>query len=126
MITKVIAKRHRRQRFPVSVKLKIAASQHWTCNVCKQMLSEHFDLDHKTSLDQGGDNTQDNLQILCVTCHRQKTAQEGILRNGCCPHCFDDISQLGLHETHTCVSKKISSKYFERFNYSKANQAEDV
>ena len=123
MITKVCAPKHQRRRFPIAIKLKIAASQHWKCNICKQMLSEHFDLDHKTSLDQGGTNQEHNLQILCVNCHRKKTTQEGILRNGCCPHCFDDISHLKVHETHICVTEK-RSKYFQNFSYNKRQRTE--
>lgn len=37
---------------------------------------EQWEADHRIPLEDGGEHTLDNLQCLCVPCHRRKTAQE--------------------------------------------------
>ncbi|MBD3175775.1 MAG: hypothetical protein GF320_11380 [Armatimonadia bacterium] len=39
-----------------------------------------WEIDHKTPLWAGGANHVDNLQVLCVPCHREKTAREAAER----------------------------------------------
>jgi 5-methylcytosine-specific restriction endonuclease McrA len=43
-----------------------------TCNYCGEVGNE---VDHIIELAAGGDNTLDNLQILCKQCHKAKTAK---------------------------------------------------
>jgi len=38
--------------------------------------SNHGVCDHKVPLAQGGDNSHDNLQTICQSCDREKTAKE--------------------------------------------------
>ena len=40
----------------------------------KGLVSLSRELDHIVPLHKGGSNDQDNLQALCVPCHRAKTA----------------------------------------------------
>jgi len=54
----------------------VAASQNWKCFLCKNILSAYFEIDHKQRLSEGGSNHVDNLQALCPSCHRHKTATE--------------------------------------------------
>ena len=57
------------------VKKRVAAKQKWRCGVCKQLLDETFEIDHRTPLFRGGHPTQEsNLQALCKRCHMFKSA----------------------------------------------------
>ena len=42
------------------------------CNVCKNKVDE-FHIDHIMPLAAGGNNDLDNLQVLCLECHQEKT-----------------------------------------------------
>ena len=54
----------------------IAASQGWQCNICNDLLTTCFDVDHIVPLCRGGADDTWNMQALCVPCHRQKTVDE--------------------------------------------------
>jgi 5-methylcytosine-specific restriction enzyme A len=54
----------------------VAAQQGWQCNVCEDLLTDCYDIDHKVPLFKGGADAFSNLQALCVPCHRNKTAAE--------------------------------------------------
>lgn len=68
-------KRERDERF------KIPTIHYFREKVSLMMLSKYtgdiLHIDHKIPLFKGGDGIgRDNLQVLCVQCHRKKTAQE--------------------------------------------------
>ena len=54
----------------------IAAQQNWRCGKCNCQLPAWFEVDHKISLEHGGDNHISNLEALCRNCHGEKTAFE--------------------------------------------------
>lgn len=54
----------------------IASNQKWTCNMCKEMLKDDYEIDHKIPLHQGGTCDTRNGQALCPDCHREKTKIE--------------------------------------------------
>ena len=57
------------------VKKRVAAKQSWRCAVCKQLLDETFEIDHKTPIFRGGHPTDErNLQALCKRDHMFKSA----------------------------------------------------
>ncbi len=56
-----------------TTKKRVAAEQTWRCNGCAQTLSHVFEVDHRTPLFAGGDNSEANLQALCRECHGKKT-----------------------------------------------------
>ena len=63
--------------FTTSLRLNIAGKQGWKCAICiSQFTGSDFDIDHKVRWNDSFDNTESNLQALCVGCHRQKTASE--------------------------------------------------
>ena len=64
----------------VSEKLKkvVACSQEWKCNYCCDTLKYTYQIDHVIPLHDGGDNSVNNLQALCVECHATKTYTETI------------------------------------------------
>ena len=57
-------------------RLEIAASQEWKCNKCSKLLSSVFEIDHIVRWTDSYDDSNENLQALCVECHKLKTAEE--------------------------------------------------
>ena len=57
----------------------IAAQQSWKCGDCNCQLPAWFEVDHKLSLERGGDNSINNLVALCRDCHGKKTALDSML-----------------------------------------------
>ena len=54
----------------------------WTrdphCQICRKLVDYPwgFELDHIVPLHQGGPDTEENSQVLCVPCHRDKSKSE--------------------------------------------------
>ena len=63
-----------------SLRLQVASSQRWKCNICKIIVDESFNIDHIFPLENGGSNARENLQMLCCACHGKKTANERVQR----------------------------------------------
>ena len=72
--------RHRRC-FTEAVKKQIAARQRWQCNLCFELLSAAFEVDHTVPLWNGGEDKPENASALCANCHAEKTQNEAIERN---------------------------------------------
>ena len=55
----------------------IITKQDSKCNVCKDQLKVGlFDRDHVVAIADDGPDHPDNLQVLCLECHRKKTIRE--------------------------------------------------
>jgi hypothetical protein len=67
--------RHKR-KVAESTKKYLAAKQLWKCNTCQSLLDHTYQADHIIPLCHGGDNSDENLQILCPNCHCAKTFAE--------------------------------------------------
>ena len=67
--------RVKRHVSPIIVK-QVAAQQGWKCQVCGRMLDENYEIDHIVPLRSGGTNERKNLQALCKTDHKLKSAAE--------------------------------------------------
>ncbi len=59
-------------------RLQIAARQEWKCNKCTKLFSSVFEVDHIIRWKDSYDDSNENLQALCVECHKLKTAEENI------------------------------------------------
>lgn len=48
------------------------------CRMCEEngLTTPGAEMDHIVPLHKGGNNDDDNLQMLCVECHRRKTAND--------------------------------------------------
>lgn len=66
----------RRRSVSAHRKKEVAARAQWRCQACGQLVSENFEVDHRVPLFRGGSNDADNLQLLCLECHRRKTCRE--------------------------------------------------
>ena len=66
----------RRKTISQATRQRIACAQGYKCPICKEQLSDAWDVDHKKRLADNGSNEESNLQVLCTRCHRTKTAIE--------------------------------------------------
>ena len=67
----------KRVQFPKELVKEILESQSHTCIDCKSTLQNNkYEVDHKRPLANGGNNSRDNLQILCKSCHFDKSREE--------------------------------------------------
>ena len=57
-------------------RLRLAAAQAWCCAICGRMLNEAFHADHRVPWSESFDDSDANLQIVCVPCHSAKTSEE--------------------------------------------------
>ena len=66
-----------RHSFSEFEKQSICSTYNYKCSICRTDLVEReFDIDHKIPIASGGKNSIENLQPLCKTCHKKKTAFE--------------------------------------------------
>lgn len=60
--------------FTVSDVAKLYELQSGECAGCRADLSNGFEVDHVMPISRGGSNWPSNLQLLCVSCNRKKSA----------------------------------------------------
>jgi hypothetical protein len=65
--------KRRRKKIPKIVKDIVLERQNVRCNICYILWNIGFELDHVMPLSCNGSNDEDNLQLLCVKCHKYKT-----------------------------------------------------
>ena len=51
-------------------------TQNSKCKMCNEILSKSYEIDHIRPLSNGGTNEKENLQALCVSCHKEKSPFE--------------------------------------------------
>lgn len=82
---KVRDSQFRKRNFPRLKCESIARTGHVCCARCgrwqdprtgEQMADRLFECDHSTAVALGGDDSDNNAQILCLLCHRDKTIEE--------------------------------------------------
>lgn len=59
--------------------LRLLQNQKHCCAYCKKKVKKTYEVDHIVPLAKGGSNAPDNLQILCVSCNRRKSAKDPIV-----------------------------------------------
>ncbi|MEM8626967.1 MAG: HNH endonuclease signature motif containing protein [Pseudomonadota bacterium] len=61
-----------------ATRVKVFQRDGGLCQVCgvKIDVSTRWDVDHELSLENGGSNDPENLRLICVPCHKAKTAQD--------------------------------------------------
>lgn len=60
-------------RISALVVYRLVADQDGLCALCRRSILRSFHLDHKVAFSNGGQNNQDNLQILCGPCNVRKS-----------------------------------------------------
>ncbi|MBO0943345.1 HNH endonuclease [Acidovorax temperans] len=71
----------------MNIRRRIIQRDKFTCACCGAIRMDH-EVDHRTPLEQGGSNEDDNLQLLCSgvgRCHDLKTREEAKERGGSKP-----------------------------------------
>jgi 5-methylcytosine-specific restriction endonuclease McrA len=70
----------KRINFSTTFRLALFLDRKGTCQACHITIQagQAWDIDHIIPLALGGTNEPNNLQILCRTCHREKTNQSDI------------------------------------------------
>ena len=53
-----------------------AARAGWQCFRCGELVDSFYEIDHHVPLHLGGSNEPENLVLLCLGCHRDKTQEE--------------------------------------------------
>jgi hypothetical protein len=97
----------KRERIPAELKEQIIKEQNGVCNDpdCQEV-HEKYQIDHIIPLINGGTNNRDNLQALCISCHREKTITEKESLEHI--RTSDHVSSFNLHTNHM-----IKSDYFK-------------
>ena len=77
-----ITRTARRPTFSTSFRLTLFLKRKGICTACAQKIEagKAWDIDHILPLALGGTNEPDNLQILCRSCHKTKTARFDVPR----------------------------------------------
>ncbi|MFN3606022.1 MAG: HNH endonuclease, partial [Cypionkella sp.] len=65
-----------RRSISSSARYRILERDHFTCRICGRNAADNvrLEVDHKTSVRDGGNNHEDNLWTLCFECNRGKGA----------------------------------------------------
>ena len=64
----------KRKLFTEFEKQSICSGHDYKCASCRtDLLDRDYQIDHKIPLMKGGKNSIENLQPLCVSCHKKKT-----------------------------------------------------
>ena len=65
----------KRKRFLSKFRLNLFLERNSTCQACQSKIhpGQKWEIDHIIPLAIGGDNSPQNLQVLCKICHRFKT-----------------------------------------------------
>ncbi len=68
-----------RTNIPEDLVAKMLVESRNTCNVCWK--SKETQIHHMTPVEQGGDNGEDNLIVLCLNCHSVAHSRKAMARN---------------------------------------------
>ena len=116
---------HKRMTFTSECKLKLLDLQKNKCTLCDKALNDKTPchIDHIRPLSNGGSNDPSNLQVLCISCHIDKTREEHSslehMRNDETNSCFNiQTTQLMNSRhfvknafTHTLPKQQIPNKW---------------
>ena len=98
-----------------SLRIEIAYRQRYACQTCGLFpIPPTFEVDHIVELQDGGRDVAENLQALCVSCHRDKTRRNRLSKNPL----FQAPSSSADHRPTSpkSVPKQVFSKYFCKHN----------
>ena len=86
-----------RLRFNKKQRREIYNKSNRKCNHCKKAIElSGMEIDHIKPLASGGDNSYDNLQVLCKPCHFVKTKEEK-----------DNHEYFKISETHSSFNESV-------------------
>ena len=103
------------------VKFQLAVNQQMECNHCHSKLSKDvcFECDHIVPLCEGGTNHEQNLQLLCVSCHKNKTAEENSKRSEYFAN-LDNVRVMTTNERAQFLKRQINLVRYDMINDDQA------
>ena len=90
-----------KRKFNQTHRIHIMYTQKYKCMICDELLKPDCQLDHIIPLEDGGEDSVDNLQALCVSCHSEKT--------------YDHRLQQHPLFSKSTIKPVKTSLYFEQF-----------
>ena len=91
--------------------------QNVRCNICYTLWNIGFELDHVKPLSCYGSNDEDNLQLLCVKCHKYKTTFiDDYIRNKL-KNTNEEITRQEIIHIHREKYRKLNEKYKYQYHY---------
>ncbi len=105
--------KRRRKKIPKIVRDIVLERQNVRCNICYTLWNIGFELDHVMPLSCNGSNNEDNLQFLCVKCHKYKTTF------------IDDYIRNKLKNTNEEISRQ-EIIHIHREKYRKLNENTNI
>jgi len=71
-----VTQRDKTRIFPLDMQLRVLETQNNKCKICDgELIFSEVQADHILEHSLGGQTTEDNLQLLCVSCHKEKTKE---------------------------------------------------
>lgn len=63
-----------------AIRKRILTRDNWQCQRCGRVLGSRYEaqVDHVVAKRDGGDDSESNLQSLCLSCHGRKSRQEAL------------------------------------------------
>lgn len=60
-----------------ALRLRVLTRDNWQCRHCGRVCGDRWEaqVDHQIPKKAGGDDSEENLQTLCIRCHLKKTQQ---------------------------------------------------
>lgn len=116
---KFLDMKNKRREFTPDERKQILKRFKGKCNYCKKKV-DSFEIDHIRSLANGGSNDDDNLQVLCKSCHEDKCQTE--IENGCYNKIKDSESSFN-NTVANIMNDSLSKSYafIEHFSKRKYN-----
>ena len=95
-----------------SLRIEIAYRQRYACQACGLFpIPPTFEVDHIVALQDGGRDVAENLQALCVACHRDKTRLNRLSK-----HPLFQSPSSPRSTFPKSAPKQVFSKYFCKHN----------
>ena len=108
--SKIISKKSERYVFTEEERRAIYDNSTRQCAICNEKLQRKYELDHIKPLASGGTNDIRSIQLLCKSCHKEKTSREK-----------EDGSYIRIVETESSFNKQVleimSSDLCERYAF---------
>lgn len=103
-----------KRRLNQTHRIHIMYTQKYRCAKCDDLLKPTCELDHIVSLEEGGKDVLNNIQALCVPCHKDKTYDSRLQKHPM-------FSEASINQ----FSSK-TSKYFDVYKYNKHNKRQKI